>query len=336
MKLSICIPTYNRKEMLIELLDSISEQITEKNHNLVEVTVSDNCSNDGTGEAVNIYISNHPFLNIVYKRNPTNIGPDRNYIKAVEIASGDYAWILGSDDKINDFSLEDVLMQIEEGHVLYLSNRQNYSLDFMKDMGKESFFKKEMTEDKVISLSGADGWSQYFNLCTELGGVCSYLSSFFFKRDMFLSVKDYEDYIGSAYVHVYIIFKGLMTSDFPTIKILRRPIVRCRLGNDSFLVNGYQRIMLDFRGYVQLSSLFENPVVKSDFLRILMKTHPYIPISTVLKMNKGQLSEMKEVLKTVGYSDDYIDLVVRLNRHKVSACIIYVDRLVSRITKRKR
>lgn len=336
MTLSICIPTYNRKDMLLELLDSIAEQLSDSLGCLVEIAISDNASEDGTSDAVTDYIKKHPALRIIYSRNETNIGPDLNYIKAVEISSGDYSWIVGSDDKIGDEALPFVINQINEGYDLYLSNRQNYSIDFKNDLGIQFFFKKELQEDKIIHIYNEDDWSKYFNLCTELGGVCSYLSSFFFKREMFIKAKGYEPFIGSAYVHVYMIFKGMIESNEPTIKIIKQPIIKCRMGNDSFLVNGYQRIMLDFKGYYLLSSLFVNPVSKRDFLEILMKQHPFIPIETILRMNKQQCDELKSILKAIGYSEQYIELIRRMNSHKLITCIMYLDRIVSKVTKRQR
>ena len=47
-KLSICIPTYNRKGNLSELLDALAEMIGEARD--IEVIISDNASTDGTKE----------------------------------------------------------------------------------------------------------------------------------------------------------------------------------------------------------------------------------------------------------------------------------------------
>ena len=63
--LSICIPTYNRAELLRQCLESIiseSNVFTDK----VEVIVSNNCSTDKTEEIINRYIAfeniNHSLL----------------------------------------------------------------------------------------------------------------------------------------------------------------------------------------------------------------------------------------------------------------------------------
>lgn len=332
MKLSICIPTYNRSKMLLELLDSITEQVSGKYEQDVEIAIADNCSTDDTSIKVKKYIEDHESINIVYSINESNLGPDRNYVRCVEIAHGDYAWIMGSDDKINDDVMEMVLNQIDEGHLMYLTNRENYTLGFEKYIGTQYFFKKELTKDCVIDLGTDSGWDYYFSLCEEVGGVCSYLSSFFFKRDMFLDIKDYDPFIGSAYVHVYIIFKGLLNKKNPTIKILKKPIVKCRLGNDSFFESGFQRIMLDYKGYMRLSELFTNPLVKKDFVRITGK-HA-VSLNTIIGMSKVQREELIEMLKKVGHDEQQIYLIERMNKHKFLSSVLCIDKILNRIRRK--
>ena len=69
-KLSICIPTYNRIECLDNCLNSIL--IAKKKHNFnFEVCISDNCSKDDVKKIINKY---NDFFDIIFHRNPTNLG----------------------------------------------------------------------------------------------------------------------------------------------------------------------------------------------------------------------------------------------------------------------
>jgi glycosyltransferase involved in cell wall biosynthesis len=63
MKISICIPQYNRVEYLIKNLDIIEKQ----NHLNFEVIISDDCSTDDTTERISEYKSRSS-LNINYFR----------------------------------------------------------------------------------------------------------------------------------------------------------------------------------------------------------------------------------------------------------------------------
>ena len=93
-KLSICIPTYNRAELLRDLLTSLIRETRDLGAD-VEVVISDNCSDDETPAVVEGYIDK---LNLVYHRNSKNTGVSSNILSVTDHASGLYCWILGDDD----------------------------------------------------------------------------------------------------------------------------------------------------------------------------------------------------------------------------------------------
>jgi glycosyltransferase involved in cell wall biosynthesis len=93
--LSICIPTYNRANLLSNLLNSIS--IANINSIIVEICISDNNSSDNTLEIIDYYSKKLP---INYKSNCENIGGVRNILEVVKMATGKFVWILGDDDLI--------------------------------------------------------------------------------------------------------------------------------------------------------------------------------------------------------------------------------------------
>ncbi len=93
--LSICIPTYNRAELLRSALYSVVRQAAELNGQ-VEVVVSDNCSPDHTPEVLAWAQTLGPVRS---HRNAENVGFGRNFLRlAQELAEGEYCWVLGDDD----------------------------------------------------------------------------------------------------------------------------------------------------------------------------------------------------------------------------------------------
>lgn len=112
--LSICIPTYNRANLLDQSLARIIKEFNGlENKADVEIFVSDNQSPDNTPEIVEKYISNG--LPIQYIRNTTNIGGDRNIIQCFRLAKGKYALVLGDDDFPIEGSLHKILNVLEQG-----------------------------------------------------------------------------------------------------------------------------------------------------------------------------------------------------------------------------
>lgn len=93
---TIIIPTYNRKQKLIE---AIKSALSQKYANL-EIVVSDDCSNDGTIEVIKNFLGNPK---IKYYRNAKNLKFAGNHRKAIlDYAQGQYCIILSDDDKFLD------------------------------------------------------------------------------------------------------------------------------------------------------------------------------------------------------------------------------------------
>ncbi len=95
--LSIVLITYNRKENL----EKTFKQILAQNSPIrdFDITVIDNCSNDGTDTLIKDY--QNKFKNLSYVKNPINIGGNANICKAMEHAyfkNKKYFWILCDDD----------------------------------------------------------------------------------------------------------------------------------------------------------------------------------------------------------------------------------------------
>jgi abequosyltransferase len=119
-RLSICIPTYNRAALLRETLESIYVQSREE----LEVVVCDNASSDETEHVVSEY--REKFQHLTYYRWPENMGFDRNILKVVEIASGEHCWLLGDDDQLGSNALDHVFPLLDKGLDLMYLNAMSY------------------------------------------------------------------------------------------------------------------------------------------------------------------------------------------------------------------
>ena len=109
MILSICIPTFNRLSYLKEAIDALLPQIEKAAPGQVEFLVSDNCSTDGTAD----YLAAIHLPCFRFWTNETNIGGDRNFLKCIREAKGDYVWLVGDDDLIAPGGVAGVLAALE-------------------------------------------------------------------------------------------------------------------------------------------------------------------------------------------------------------------------------
>lgn len=96
--LTIAVPTYNRNNKLLLQLERLLAQIDGWN---LELLVVDNCSPDSVQEFVWKSLAKHPqFHAIRVVRNPANIGLGANLLRCIELAQGEWVWLLGDDDPV--------------------------------------------------------------------------------------------------------------------------------------------------------------------------------------------------------------------------------------------
>lgn len=107
-KLTIALPCYNLEKTLSMSLDSILKQNGNED---IEILIVDNNSTDGSWAIATGYAQRYENIRCV--KNETNIGPDRNFLKCLEIAQGRYVMLLG-DDLLIDGILQKIIGCVEE------------------------------------------------------------------------------------------------------------------------------------------------------------------------------------------------------------------------------
>ena len=106
--LTIAIPTYNRGACLADLLDVLAPQLVGEAR--VELLISDNASPDETPRVIESFRKKG--IAVTNNRNEVNIGADANFHRCLEMAKGEYVWLVGDDDIIVPGGLEQVLARL--------------------------------------------------------------------------------------------------------------------------------------------------------------------------------------------------------------------------------
>ncbi|WP_457623731.1 glycosyltransferase family 2 protein [Persephonella sp.] len=271
--LSVCIPTYNRGEFLDKTIESVVKQIKELGlNNQVEICISDNASTDNTEEVVNRWL-NEKDIRIVYHKNQTNLGADRNFIKVIDIANGEYCWFLGSDDIAKEDSISIILNHIENKQFdIFLYDR----LNFVSDLSKS---RLESWKNGEFEIS-KNNLKEYISYLDKLGGLFSYISVIVFKKDKWMEIiktkkEEIEKFIGTQYIHSYILLSMIEAGSF--MKYTNVPIVYNRLGNSVFLEkrNHFKRIKLDYNYLPIARSIFGREIEEA--IKELLKRKNTIP-----------------------------------------------------------
>lgn len=95
--LSVCIPQYGRTPFLLAALRTLEAQTLRP----LEVCISDDRSTDGGAEQIQAELERST-LDHVFTRNPSNLRYDGNLRAALDLARGEYCFLLGNDDGLED------------------------------------------------------------------------------------------------------------------------------------------------------------------------------------------------------------------------------------------
>lgn len=183
-KLTVIIPTYNRANILAGCLDSILCSDYEN----MEVLVSDNASPDSTPEILRAFNDKR----LQYSRNETNIGCERNILKLLQQASGDYVIIMTDDALLNRNSIHEILRIIQAHPDVGFIMGARQMID---EKSKEPF--RDLTYgDCRLLKAGRESFS-------NLGWSSGFIPGTVIRRDL-IDMEGYRKYISSMSPYFYI------------------------------------------------------------------------------------------------------------------------------------
>ncbi|WP_081662474.1 glycosyltransferase family 2 protein [Thermithiobacillus tepidarius DSM 3134] len=109
-KISVCIPSYNRAKFLRPLLDSVLAQ----DYDPYEIIICEDLSpeREEIREVVNEYLRKLP-NKLFYFENEENLGYDANLRNLISKSSGDYCFFMGNDDLMCKGALSTVASAVE-------------------------------------------------------------------------------------------------------------------------------------------------------------------------------------------------------------------------------
>ena len=194
-KLSICIPTYNRCHYLEQILPKCIQEIEDGElHSSVEILVGDNASPDGTEGYCRDLEKNYTFLR--YVRNKDNLGCERNWLNLLGLAFGQYVWLLSDDDSFVPGTFLELIRIAENAN--YAAIGLNYNFFDWKDENIIYGLACQKTADIV-----GQGSKSFF---LETNFSSSFFSSNICRRQDALAILPWlSKYIGSPWLHLYLI-----------------------------------------------------------------------------------------------------------------------------------
>ena len=243
-RISICILTYQRAAFLDELLASILAQDRAE----LEVVVSDDASPDRTVDIAEGYQAR--FRNFRYFRQPTNVGIDRNFLTAVEMATGDFVWLMGDDDRLEPGAVQHVLSALDTWPAAI--GMTVGVIDYDERLSRATGLR-QMPETQLMNDA-----ETVFSTMSDLLG---FMSALVIKRHVWNRVVAEEPVLqyDKYYLQVYV--TGRAIQRFGPWGVLNVPCVGFRSSNDQFLARfgWFDRLKIDVIAYEQIiNDLFRN------------------------------------------------------------------------------
>lgn len=309
-RLSVCVPTYNFGAFLGETLASLARQIEEE----VEIVVVDGASTDNTEEVAREFQSSYPAIR--YVRLEKRGGIDKDMATAVELARGNYCWLLSADDLAADGAIPRILDEIRGAYDVCLCGLTRCTLQ-MKPIAKHPVLSG--STDAVYDLSDVNTRLTYFQSAVTTTAFFSYMSSLVINKARWNEVGGDDAFVGSCWAHVARIFR--MIPRGLRVRYLGGEYVLSRSENDSFLEHGLvHRIAISVEGFNRLAEAFfgkESP--EAYHIRRVLKneyTLAYLLHAKLMSRLDGEVDvamRLDRLVRTIYADKEFPDVV----RHAV-------------------
>ncbi|MDE8344754.1 MAG: glycosyltransferase family 2 protein [Acidocella sp.] len=114
--LTICVPTYNRREHLEKLIFLLDDLVAVGNPGDVEIVIVNNCSTDGTFDML---VAVAPTNFRVINRTAFLLTAEENIMRSLAYCTGRFVWFLGDDDVPVTRNFEDYLARLRDDQADY-------------------------------------------------------------------------------------------------------------------------------------------------------------------------------------------------------------------------
>jgi glycosyltransferase involved in cell wall biosynthesis len=220
-RLSICIATRNRANLIGETLEHLGKQLTGE----TEVVVVDGASTDNTAEIVEAKRLRFP--QIRYCPQSSNSGIDGDFDKAVELANGEYCWPMSDDDLLAQGAVKRVLGLLETNPDVLIVDVEVWSDDFSR-----------LLIERRLPFSGERmyGARDVEKLFVECAQHLTYIGGAIIRRSVWVQ-RERRPYYGTEFIHFGVIFQAPLNG---TVMAVGEPLIRLRYGVASWTSRSFK------------------------------------------------------------------------------------------------
>lgn len=223
MKISLCIPQYNRIQYLLKNLSVIAEQ----SYPNIEVVIADDASTDTTQQEIEKLVPNYKYP-LIYHRHPKNVGYDANVRKSLELATGEYCMLMGNDDTIAPGETIQALVDF-----LIANNKPEIGFCNYIEANNPGVPIKRAHFSGVVG-AGEEVALKYYRSFSFVAGIV-------FRKDVFESVNT-NKVDGSIYVQMY--FAARIITSGGRLFMYETPLILKDIRIDGSMANSYRDTLM--------------------------------------------------------------------------------------------
>ena len=331
LRLSICIPTHNFGDFIGDAIKSVQTQYVPG----TDIVILDGGSTDRTREVVESYQARCSYIH--YHFQSFKGGIDADLARSVELAHGEYCWLLSADDALVDGALKRIHRELDAACDVYLCNRILCDLS-LKPERSQSWLRGGPT-DFEINLGDDAALFRYFGRAVSVGALFSYMSTIIFKRSSWALSEPAPGLTGTNYSHVQRLFS--MRGFNARMKYLAAPLVLCRTGNDSFMSRGVTaRYLIDMHGFdTAAHTIFpHNARLRSRFKGVVNREHRWtnwVWLRSMIKDDAEWAKVVRELMR-YGYGKSAIVAIEWLAKSRCYAFLRALRGMTARTLSRMR
>lgn len=286
-EIGICIPTYNRADLLEKTLDLSINSMRDFN---VPIYISDNDSSDETGNRIKRAKTKYPY--IFYQKNTLNIGADRNFEKVLKMCSREFCWLLGDDDYISD------------GFSLLYSKILQFDADAYIITDNHNFVEGIYAIDEIFPA-----------VISETLGM-----SFLIMSKKIIAEGKFDNYVGTNFIHAGVLLDYLLIHPTAKVGILINNdyVSQYRPGYCEFENRAIQVMVINTASMIEKLPLNSKEIdaVRNEFIKQMLSWRggmsPMVLMSLREKkaINYQQIIEYRDELKRYGLMKYYLILLI--------------------------
>jgi len=210
-RLSLCMATMNRGDVIGETLASIAAQ---GNLTGVELVMIDGSRDDATERVLASWRDRLPPVR--YERRPPQ-GFDRDYCAAVAAARGDYCWLVADDDPLLPGAFAAIRPALADEPDFVVLNGEVWDPELKELLRAGSL---ALAADRIFRAGEDDA------LAAAVLAFLSYVGSVVVRRGLW-NARETAPYLGTDFVHVGVLMQRPIER---SVVVLVRPQVRLRFG----------------------------------------------------------------------------------------------------------